>query len=69
MAETTHCPKTKPLTHFRLRALMEEPYSQKEAEAAVGLRTDNGSRAEGSTVDEAQDVAMDVEMDTSQAAV
>jgi bud site selection protein 20 len=26
----------------RLRQLMEEPYSQKEAEAAVGLTTDNG---------------------------
>ncbi|KFY26128.1 hypothetical protein V491_01447 [Pseudogymnoascus sp. VKM F-3775] len=26
----------------RVKALKEEPYSQKEAEAAVGLRTDNG---------------------------
>ena len=25
-----------------MRALREEPYSQKEAELAVGLRTDNG---------------------------
>ena len=24
--------------------LKEEPYTQKEAEAAVGIRTDNGSR-------------------------
>lgn len=24
--------------------MREEPYSQKEAEAAVGLRTDNGTR-------------------------
>lgn len=29
---------------YRIRALREEPYSQKEAEAAVGLRTDNGKR-------------------------
>ena len=29
----------------RVRSLREEPYSQKEAEAAVGLRTDNGTRA------------------------
>jgi len=28
----------------RLRQLKEEPYSQKEAEAAVGLTTDNGKR-------------------------
>lgn len=28
----------------RIRLLREEPYSQKEAEAAVGLRTDNGER-------------------------
>ena len=28
----------------RLRALRLEPYTQKEAEAAVGLRTDNGTR-------------------------
>lgn len=28
----------------RIRALRVEPYSQKEAEAAVGLRTDNGIR-------------------------
>ncbi|KAF2259980.1 hypothetical protein CC78DRAFT_473972 [Lojkania enalia] len=29
----------------RLRQLREEPYTQKEAEAAIGLRTDNGKRA------------------------
>ena len=29
----------------RLRALKEEPYSQKEAEAAIGLGTDNGVRS------------------------
>lgn len=28
----------------RGKALKEEPYTQKEAEAAVGLRTDNGPR-------------------------
>lgn len=28
----------------RVKALKEEPYSQKEAEAAIGLRTDNGPR-------------------------
>lgn len=28
----------------RLRQLKEDPYSQKEAEAAVGLTTDNGDR-------------------------
>ncbi|KAL9002966.1 MAG: hypothetical protein Q9188_004132 [Gyalolechia gomerana] len=28
----------------RIRALKEEPYSQKEADAAIGLRTDNGIR-------------------------
>ena len=28
----------------RVHALRLEPYSQKEAEAAVGLRTDNGIR-------------------------
>jgi len=32
------------LTCGRVRFLREEPYSQKEAEAAVGLRTDNGTR-------------------------
>ena len=29
----------------RVRQLKEEPYSQKEAEAAIGLTTDNGNRA------------------------
>ncbi|KAI9822891.1 MAG: Bud site selection protein 20 [Thelocarpon impressellum] len=29
----------------RVRLLREEPYTQKEAEAAVGLGTDNGRRA------------------------
>lgn len=29
---------------YRVKALKDEPYSQKEAEAAIGLRTDNGPR-------------------------
>jgi len=29
---------------FRVKALKEGPYTQKDAEAAIGLRTDNGSR-------------------------
>jgi len=32
------------LTRHRVRSLRDEPYTQKEAEAAVGLRTDNGTR-------------------------
>jgi bud site selection protein 20 len=32
------------LTSCRVKALKDEPYTQKEAEAAIGLRTDNGSR-------------------------
>lgn len=32
---------------FRVRLLKETPYSQKEAEAAVGLGTDNGRRERG----------------------
>jgi len=32
-------------THKRqVKALKDEPYTQKEAEAAIGLRTDNGPR-------------------------
>lgn len=27
---------------YRVKALKDEPYTQKEAEAAIGLRTDNG---------------------------
>jgi len=44
----------------RVKALKDEPYTQKEAEAAIGLRTDNGARQ--NSKDEVQ--AMDVEMDT-----
>ena len=29
----------------RVRKLQEEPYTQKEAEAAVGISTDNGKRS------------------------
>jgi bud site selection protein 20 len=32
------------LTRRRVKQLREEPYSQKEAEAAIGLTTDNGKR-------------------------
>lgn len=40
----------------RLRQLEEEPYSQKEAEAAVGLTTDNGKRTvEKEMVDVSED--------------
>lgn len=35
----------------RLRSLREEPYTQKEAEAAVGLRTDNGRREASNTME------------------
>ncbi|KAI1003517.1 hypothetical protein K3495_g4693 [Podosphaera aphanis] len=40
----------------RVKALKDEPYSQKEAEAAVGLRTDNGSRK--AVEEEMQDVVV-----------
>lgn len=32
------------LIPLRVRMLKEEPYSQKEADAAIGLLTDNGTR-------------------------
>jgi bud site selection protein 20 len=45
----------------RLKALKDEPYSQKEAEAAVGMRTDNGPRSS------ARDAEVDeVEMEDSE---
>lgn len=41
--------------------MKDEPYTQKEAEAAIGLRTDNGSRrAKDSTED------VEVEMEDSE---
>ncbi|KUJ14730.1 zinc finger protein [Mollisia scopiformis] len=45
----------------RVKALKDEPYTQKEAEAAIGLRTDNGPKqaAKENTKD------MEVEMENS----
>jgi len=43
----------------RVKALQDEPYTQKEAEAAIGLRTDNGPREKKNTQD------MEVDMDIS----
>ena len=43
----------------------EEPYSQKEAEAATGLRTDNGSRKDASSANEAHDGVVDIELGDS----
>ena len=46
----------------RLRDLRADPYSQKEAEAAVGFRTDNGIRSNTMAVAcEEQPAAMEVE--------
>lgn len=46
----------------RLRALRAEPYTQKEAEAAVGIRTDNGIRNNALAVASGeQPAAMEVE--------
>lgn len=42
--------------------LREEPYSQKEAEAAIGLRTDNGKR-----VGKEKEMVEDDEMQTDSA--
>jgi bud site selection protein 20 len=36
---------------FRIRLLREEPHTQKIAEAAVGLRTDNGGHEESSAIE------------------
>jgi bud site selection protein 20 len=41
----------------RVKALKDEPYTQKEAEAAVGIRTDNGKRRSTHT--------FDIDMETS----
>lgn len=32
--------------YSRVKQLKEEPYTQKEAEAAIGLRTDNGGASQ-----------------------
>ena len=45
----------------RVRQLKEEPYSQKEAEAAVGLTTDNGKRTVHQEEMEMVDVGEEVE--------
>ncbi|KAK0517224.1 hypothetical protein JMJ35_000379 [Cladonia borealis] len=45
----------------RIRALRAEPYTQKEADAAVGLRTDNGSRSEQPVASERQQADMELE--------
>ncbi|KAL8784455.1 MAG: hypothetical protein Q9213_003978 [Squamulea squamosa] len=46
----------------RVRMLREEPYSQKEAEAAIGLRTDNGTREPSKlSVIEEQAATLDLE--------
>ena len=46
----------------RVKALQDEPYTQKEAEAAVGISTDNGScRRAHETI-----MNMEVEMETSE---
>ena len=39
--------------------LRETPYTQKEAEAAVGLRTDNGTRAAESSVKNTGDATVE----------
>lgn len=50
------------LISFSVRMLKEEPYSQKEAEAAIGLRTDNGTRQPSKlSVIEEQAAALDLE--------
>lgn len=46
-SETNYAKHEKAKPHKRrVRQLKEEPYSQKEAEAAAGLTTDNGKRAQ-----------------------
>ena len=50
--------------HNRLRALRDEPYNQKEAEAAIGLTTDNGSRKASATATvEEKAASMDLDLD------
>ncbi|KAN0101904.1 hypothetical protein V8E51_012414 [Hyaloscypha variabilis] len=43
----------------RVKALKDEPYTQKEAEAAIGLRTDNGPRQ--AAKENTTDVEIDME--------
>ncbi|CAF9915005.1 MAG: Bud site selection protein 20 [Heterodermia speciosa] len=47
----------------RLRALKDEPYTQKEAEAATGLRTDNSSR-KPSALTNLEEKAASMELET-----
>ena len=42
---------------YRVKALEDEPYTQKEAEAAIGLHTDNGSHHK------AQEAVLDMEIE------
>ncbi|KAK3718714.1 hypothetical protein LTR37_004933 [Vermiconidia calcicola] len=44
----------------RIRQLKDEPYTQKEAEAAVGLTTDNGRKTEESEMVDVEDAVEDV---------
>ena len=53
--------------HTRLRALRDEPYTQKEAEAAIGLTTDNGSRKPSALATaEEKASSMDLDLDNPQ---
>ena len=47
------------LTVHRIKALKDDPYTQKEAEAAIGFRTDNGPRQ--SAKDNTKDVEVNME--------
>jgi bud site selection protein 20 len=47
------------LTFHRVKALKDGPYTQMEAEAAIGLRTDNGSRQ--AAKENTKDVEVDME--------
>ena len=40
----------------RVKQLREEPYTQKEAEAAAGLRTDNGNRGDAAAAGEDMEI-------------
>ena len=55
--ETNYGRHTKGKPHKRrVRQLKEEPYTQKEAEAAAGLTTDNGQRAKDEEMVEVAEV-------------
>ena len=45
------------ISHGRLRQLKEGPYTQKEAEAAAGLYTDNGTLNDKMAVDDEGETA------------